>query len=88
MTFTGWCYFGYWQDGELLYGKPGLSNWASWPESRKQSSTDERKAKREAWRKACENAAVTAQEATSALQEHVGYQIPTLDTATFVGGSR
>jgi len=61
----------------LLNHKPGMANWRSWPEVKKPTAED-RALKRAAWREQCKHAAInTSQE----LDQALGYQIPTMDSA-------
>jgi hypothetical protein len=78
VPFTGWTYYGFWQNGELLRGKPGLSIWHGFTP---RVTAEDRAARRAAWKEQVKHAAISRQEAASALESHLGYVIPTMDEA-------
>lgn len=73
-SFTGWSSVGYWAAGQLI-GRPIRLESFIKP-ARK--SYEDRKASRLAWKKAVELAQMSGKEATDAMQDHLGYAIPTL----------
>jgi len=88
-TFTGWSREGYWLNGRLLnrheysqYAGPiNALHLASMVSRSLPAANADRKARRAAWKEQAKHAAISAQEATSALESHLGYAIPTLDEA-------